>query len=221
MRRKFVFLLVIIIVISLIICQSTLFKSNINISENEAIMKKVIHEKYKILQSGVKFQYSVKNNLVKEKNRIADILELSKNEFIVNENGFYFNKKINKDDYLIKGSYINNNESFIEIELIKNNENDIENLKKKFEKVQNNLTSNEQYFSFIKGKLKLDNEDEKIRINNILEKKGVQNQEEINLHNGTTAIIEFKDKTKINYSLCNYNTGQYLIIGTPNIFITY
>ena len=47
--------------------------------------------------------------------------------------------------------------------------------------------------------------------------KGVQT---ININNGYAGIAKYKNE-KINFAINNYDTGSYLVIGTPIIFTTY
>ena len=43
----------------------------------------------------------------------------------------------------------------------------------------------------------------------------------LDLNNGYTGRGYCSDGEKINFAISNYNTGAYIIIGTPIIFATY
>ena len=45
--------------------------------------------------------------------------------------------------------------------------------------------------------------------------------EVLNIHNGSVGKAELYDGNKINMGFTKYDTGEYLIIGTPVIFVTY
>ena len=45
--------------------------------------------------------------------------------------------------------------------------------------------------------------------------------EEAEISNGKVLKAEFIDGSKINLGQINYDTGKYMIIGTPIIFVTY
>lgn len=52
-------------------------------------------------------------------------------------------------------------------------------------------------------------------------KGNVENKENIEISNGYVSKILLEDKTKVSLAHMKYNTGNYLIIGTPMIFVTY
>ena len=216
MRRNYICLLSIILFL-LIICQ------NVKAFDDSIFLQQLITCESSIVESGVKLQYEVANNFIKEKERIEKILNLDKN--IINKNddkSFLLKWENNEDKYLIKGNKINDNSSFIDIELISTKKtNNVKQLKNKLQKVQNNLTSEEKYFTFLKEKINIGLQDKKNSIYKLLKSKKIKNIEEIPIHNGITSIVHFNDDSKLNYSLCTYDTGNYLIVGTPIIFITY
>ena len=43
----------------------------------------------------------------------------------------------------------------------------------------------------------------------------------INIENGKVGRAFLKDNTRVNLGYVKYNTGEYIIIGTPVIFVTY
>ena len=156
MRRNYICLLSIILFL-LIICQ------NVKAFDDSIFLQQLITCESSIVESGVKLQYEVANNFIKEKERIEKIFNLDKN--IINKNddkSFMLKWENNEDKYLIKGNKINDNSSFIDIELISTKKtNNVKQLKNKLQKVQNNLTSEEKYFTFVKEKINIGLQDKK------------------------------------------------------------
>ena len=80
-----------------------------------------------------------------------------------------------------------------------------------------------KYYKYMKGKLRNKKIDESLeKINSTLKKQGFDSIESLEIENGYTSIAVFnddllKDKMKINYSLCSYETCTYIFIGTPII----
>ena len=73
-----------------------------------------------------------------------------------------------------------------------------------------------KYFDFIKLKIIEEEKDETKEIIKIIVDK-----EFLEVENGIIGKGILKDNTKINIGYMQYDTGEYLIIGTPVIFITY
>lgn len=51
--------------------------------------------------------------------------------------------------------------------------------------------------------------------------KSMEKLNEIEIYNGKIFNIELINKTKVNLAYMTYDTGNYVIIGTPMIFVTY
>ncbi|MEG1870859.1 MAG: hypothetical protein RR192_02545, partial [Peptostreptococcaceae bacterium] len=113
-----------------------------------------------------------------------------------------------------------NNETMVEIAVINNNPL-MESLllKRNLEKLLNNNSTKEKYFSYVKGKIELQSY-EKIEetIMNSIKKDTL---EVLNIHNGYSATAEFRDNQRVNMGYMEYDSGRQIIIGTPIIFVTY
>lgn len=86
------------------------------------------------------------------------------------------------------------------------------------QEIRSNNFIDERYFSFIKGKLKVEDKNIFEDIENKLKIKVSKN---LNISNGSIAKATMMDGTNINIGQITYDTGSYLIIGTPIIFVTY
>lgn len=171
----------------------------------------LIRKNYKIVEQGIKIQYFDENM---DRDYLKNSLCLKDNFKIYGDNFYYFNEN-NTFSIEIKGI-----DKFIEIE-IKNCDNSIsieeieENSKKILDK-----NKNLKVFTYIKGKVNdihsLEN------ISSYLEKTFKNQYEKINLSNGETGVIKFDKNIEYNYSLVSYGKDDnYIIVGSPVIFITY
>ncbi|WP_315116584.1 YwmB family TATA-box binding protein [uncultured Clostridium sp.] len=87
------------------------------------------------------------------------------------------------------------------------------------------------YFKYIKARLHTnDLMDKNNKIMALLKRNNAQNIESIKIHNGYSTIAYTKQFDHItiggkfvdlNYALCSYYSGNYLIIGTPEILVSY
>lgn len=168
------------------------------------------------IENGVRVEYSTKKNINKEydfiKNKFIEIfgenIKLTNNNIEYNDDlkevkAVFWSKN---DTSYIRIDYFNNNEN-IEVLEIRNILAEIINIKK--EKVK--------YFDFIKLKII---EGEKDETKEII-KNYIVDKEFLEVENGIIGKGILKDNTKINIGYMQYDTGEYLIIGTPVIFITY
>ena len=96
--------------------------------------------------------------------------------------------------------------------------NSEEELKKLSQKIRNDNFINERYFSFIKGKL---NTQDKNLIDDLEKNLNIKVNEYLDINTGCVAEATFDDNQHINIGQIKYDTGSYLIIGTPIIFVTY
>ncbi|MBU3143131.1 YwmB family TATA-box binding protein [Clostridium sp. CF012] len=132
-----------------------------------------------------------------------------------------------------------NNEDVITINISEiDNENGLESLKDIVTKSIGNRGENIKYFQYLKAKMpeistNVVNEDiygVNERIIKILKYHGTDNIETVSINNGLSTIAYTKkygskvNNNKLidfNYAVCNYSSGRYIIIGTPEIITTY
>lgn len=113
------------------------------------------------------------------------------------------------------------------------NTNELEKLKKKVQNSINtiNESSKNKFFCYVKSKI---NENDLSLLNKevmeYLKQKGAKNLQSIKLDNGYSTICDTGMYNYIqangnlidfNYSICKYDSGNYLIIGTPQIILDY
>ena len=172
---------------------------------------------YDFVQNGIKLEYTVDEKLCKEYLRIKQFFE--ENNFLVlsTENNNITAESENID-YSINICEYND---LIKVQVILIN-NDVskseEELKKLSQKIRNDNFINERYFSFIKGKL---NTQDKNLIDDLEKNLNIKVNEYLDINNGCVAEATFEDNQHINIGQIKYDTGSYLMIGTPIIFVTY
>ncbi|MBZ9633008.1 YwmB family TATA-box binding protein [Clostridium sp. FP1] len=239
MKRKSIALLC--IVLCRIILQINVISSNAQEKVN-LFDEILVQTKSKTVEYGLKASFktgedqkTVCNYLIK--NLQFDNSEIKSNKY-ENEDSYC----INFSNENIKG-YIealkHNNENVITISISKiDNENGLESLKNKISHAIPSRGENIQYFQYLKAKILESNISElnedtyavNKRIIKILKSHGTCNIETVNINNGLSTIAYTKqygsmvNNNKLidfNYAVCNYSSGRYIIIGTPEIITTY
>lgn len=160
-------------------------------------------------ENGVKIQYNIKSSLDKEIERIKKVY-IKENKIEETEDNSHF--------YIVGDKNIEVNlwceDGIVFVEAISiNNDKDIDtiSLKNNLKKLQNQKTNSVKYFEYYKG-----------RLNSINSLKEVKEEEGfIKVHNGYVGNYELKSGSKISYGIMEYDTGVYVIVGTPIIFTTY
>lgn len=168
------------------------------------------------IENGVRVEYSTKKNINKE-------YDFIKNKFIetFGENIKLTNNSIEYNDDLkeVKAVFWSKNDtSYIRIDYFNNNENiEVLEIRNILAEIINIKKEKVKYFDFIKLKII---EGEKDETKEII-KNYIVDKEFLEVENGIIGKGILKDNTKINIGYMQYDTGEYLIIGTPVIFVTY
>lgn len=174
----------------------------------KSIEKEVVKETT-FKENGVKIQYNIKSSLDKEIERIKRIyIKENKIEETEDNNHFY----IVGDKNIEINLWCEDGIVFVEAISI-NNDKDIDtiSLKNNLKKLQNKKTNSVKYFEYYKG-----------RLNSINGLKEIKEEEGFTkVHNGYVGNYELKSGSKISYGIMEYDTGVYVIVGTPIIFTTY
>lgn len=175
----------------------------------------ILIQNYDFVQNGVKFEYIINTGIDEEKNRIIDLLTnypVSDME-VVGDNIVCIGDTLNYNISLIHGE-----NTKVEIVII-NNSKDVKSteLRQAVEKVKNDKCIDDRIYYFSKVKIG----EEKNILPFILDGINEDTIEEVEISNGKVLKAEFIDGSKINLGQINYDTGKYLIIGTPIIFVTY
>lgn len=176
-----------------------------------------ILDEYEFVESGMKLEYTVKSQINDEYIRIEEILK-KKNDLLTCKDEKYISLKDEKINYSVN---IYNYGDLTKVEVIViNKDSSISNvdLRLLLQEIRNDNFIDERYFSFIKGKI---NTNDKNVFDNIAKELQIQVNDRLELNNGYIAKATMKDKSDINIGQINYDTGSYLIIGTPIIFVTY
>jgi hypothetical protein len=190
-----------------------------NAKNSFSILEKNVTNISEFQENGAKLQYKTSDSIEKEIFRIKEYLnyningsyrEINKNQFeIINEN-FNTNIKMWSEDKY----------TYVEITLInKDAKYTTEDLKNILQKLENKKSENKQYFFYYEGKER--EPDNNYYINKLANENNIQKINLLNINNGYTGTGYLSNGDKINFALTKYNTGSYIIIGTPIIFATY
>lgn len=136
----------------------------------------------------------------------------------------------NTNGYIETIRYENHN--VITVNIVKeDSENNMEDLKTKLQECLKDKKINAKYFQYLKAKAaSKDIEDINNKILTLLKSHRAANVNTINLENGysTTAYTKQYDSIQsdskmidFNYAVCKYSSGSYVIIGTPELIVTY
>lgn len=208
----FVFLLI----FSLLIINGKEYKCETNDNSFQKVERYLLNE-YDFEQNGIKLEYTTKSSLNKELERIEDIFKL-KDDLVISKGENYISAKSKNINYSVN-MYKYNYNLKVEI-IILNNNRDIlqDDLKNMAEEIQGINFIDERYFLFIKGKINNNSTDAIGLIENSLQ---LDINECLKINNGYIAKATIYDDIEVNIGQINYDTGSYLIIGTPIIFVTY
>ncbi|SFU78735.1 hypothetical protein SAMN04487886_116112 [Clostridium sp. DSM 8431] len=167
------------------------------------------------IEKGVKVTYKSALKKEEEIKRVKKILEKKNNKEIVVSNDViniwtgFGNVRAN--------FYSKNNVTIVDFAIIENNKNySILKLMKELTKLQGKNVYDIRYFQYIKEKINNIN-DTLVEINKLPE---IKNIDTLDIHNGYVGEGKFNNGERVNIALNNYDTGNYLIIGTPVIFTT-
>jgi hypothetical protein len=206
-----------IIAFSLLIIDTVPVKSE-SILNNFYFLEDEVVNTGDFVENGVRVEYSSKNSLENEllivKNNLRNLF---KEDIYIDENNILFSDDQREIKVL---AWKDEKETKVQITYINNRkECTINQIKKEIEQIQYFAAENIKYFDFIKVKII---EEQKQNLLDIL-KSNIKEKtlEELNIVNGKIGKGKLKDGNKINFSFMTYDTGEYLILGTPVIFITY
>lgn len=175
-----------------------------------------LSEDYIFEENGVRSVYRVnakKSDVIKD---VEKILQVNLNEE-VHEDNDEINIRTSSEDLNLK-FFSNNDDTIVYFTIINyNKEITISKLMKELTKLQGKNVFDIRYFQYIKGKI--NNIDGKL--NKIKNLHQINKVDTLDIHNGYVGMAYFKDGHRVNIALNSYDTGNYLIIGTPVIFTTY
>lgn len=239
MKRKSIALLC--IVLSIIILQINIRLTNAR-EEVNLFDEILLQTKSKTVEFGLTASFKTIEEPKEVCNYLVNALELNSKEIKLNWSE-------NENSYCIGFSgedvqgYIEalryNDEEIIKINISKmGNENGLVPLKNKVSDVIGYRGKDMKYYQYLKAKMQDINTNvcmESIdatnqRIIRILKYNGSKNIETVDISNGLSTVAYTKkyqaevNNNKLidfNYAVCNYSSGRYIIIGTPEIITTY
>ena len=180
-------------------------------------VERYILNEYEFIENGIKLEYIVKADINYEFKRINEIFK-SKNDLIVTTSELCISAKGKNINYNVN---IYNYNGLTKVEVIAINKDKTlsqKNLELLVQEIRNSNFIDERYFSFINGKIETE---EKNIFEDVENKLKIKINEKLDISNGSVAKATMIDSTNINIGQITYDTGSYLIIGTPIIFVTY
>lgn len=176
-----------------------------------------IASKSDFCENGVKLQYSTLKEKDDEIKRILEIVQVIVNNgnIVVSESEIGYVDDLTELKALV---WQEDEKVFVEVTLInKNPSKDIQFIKKEIEKLQEEHLKNIRYFEYYKGKIKTSDEG----VDGLKLCSNIKNLDIISIKNGYTGTGNMINGKKVSVALIKYNTGNYVVIGTPTIFATY
>jgi len=246
MKRKGITLLCIVLSFIILQINVKLTSAQEKVNLFDAIL---LQTKAKIVEYGLKTTFTTTEDSEQVCNYLIESLELNSKEIKLNssedENSYCIEfSGVNIQGYIEGLKYSNkalkhDNENNITINISKiGKENGLVSLKNKVRDSIGNRGKDIKYFQYIKARI--GDISAKAGIENIygvndgiiklLNLRGAENIETVNLNNGLSTIAytkKYDEKVTnnklidFNYAICNYSSGRYIIIGTPEIIITY
>lgn len=207
MGFKSFFIYIIVFSINLSNFSATNFLNNISYNDLElGIMSET-----KFAENGVKLQYNVQTSKSQELDRVLGVFNNKYNiKYITDKYHFYIEGKYNIEFKLWEEDGLTFVEGFI---INENKEISTNNLREELSKVLGDEVTSPKYFKYYKGEIINDNN---LNLENISLKDNL-----LKVQNGYVGKGTLKNKERFSYGIMEYNTGTYIIIGTPIIFTTY
>lgn len=180
-------------------------------------IEEVILKDYEFVENGTKLQYETSISVEEEYKRILLLLGQNNQLKIIQQEN-YIKATMEKIEYNI---HIYKSYDSTRVDMIAINQKEdttVEEIKQILQKLRSNNYLDERYFFYVKGRLKINQENLPLDINKELKIDTINTLE---INNGIITKAVMKDEEEVNIGQINYDTGSYLIIGTPMIFITY
>ncbi len=205
-----------LLIFSLLIINGKEYKCEAKKDSFNEVERYVLNE-YEFIQNGIKLEYTIKSDIKDEIDRINKIFQ-SKSNLTVTKSGNFISAKSEDINYSVN---VYNYNEFTKVEVIVINSDKTLSesyLKLLAEEIRSSNFINQRYFSFIKGKIKTD---DKNIFKDLENKLKIRFSKNLDISNGSIAKATMIDGTDLNIGQITYDTGSYLIIGTPIIFVTY
>lgn len=185
--------------------------------ESFSVIENRMSEEFHIVENGVKFQYFTNLSEKQENERIENCIVNKYGVDVVKKGN---NIKVESENVKLDISiYSIDDKTKVEIILI-NMDSSIktETLVDIAKEIRSNEYTGTRIFQFVKYRTEYSAESIP---KSIIENSKQDTIRSLEINNGKVSNIVMNDDKSINVAQVNYNSGSYLIIGTPTIFITY
>ena len=185
--------------------------------ESFSVIENRMSEEFHIVENGVKFQYFTNSSENQENERIENCIINKYGVDVVKKGN---NIKVESENVKLDISiYSIDDKTKVEIILI-NMDSSIktETLVDIAKEIRSNEYTGTRIFQFVKYRTEYSAESIP---KSIIENSKQDTIRSLEINNGKVSNIVMNDDKSINVAQVNYNSGSYLIIGTPTIFITY
>ena len=228
-RLKKVYIFLLILVFS-----SFMYGDKCKASKNSDIFNELLKiTGNQIVEIGLKAEYKTNNDGEDECRNLLSNLDLNVNSNVLINNNQNFCVEFTKENF---SGYIESmsdqGDNVIVIDITKKTkENDLNDIEKKVRVAVESENVKMKFFKYVKAKLE---EHDLANINEKLLKEikaeGACNVDSLRISNGYSTVLntnkfdpEITDGKLIdlNYILCNYSSGDYILIGTPEIIASY
>lgn len=203
--------------------------------ENQGLIDRILlTSEGKTVEYGIKALYRIEGDGEKECNNLIKNLNILKKQDVkILKSKDTYCLEFNKDSgegYI--ESIIIDNHNYVVINITeKNSKNNLDSLKSKVNDIIGPNRTGVKYFQYIKAKLPNSNLSKiNSRIVDLLKKENAENIDTVKLENGFSTVAYTKKYElmksngkfmDLNYSLCSYSSGDYLILGTPVLVTIY
>ena len=185
--------------------------------ESFSVIESRMSEEFHIVENGVKFQYFTNLSEKQENERIENCIVNKYGVDVVKKGN---NIKVENENFKLDISiYSIDDKTKVEIILI-NMDSSIktEILVDIAKEIRSNEYTGTRIIQFVKYRTEYSAESIP---KSIIENSKQDTIRSLEINNGKVSNIVMNDDKNINVAQVNYNSGSYLIIGTPTIFITY
>lgn len=222
-----------IIILVFLFILSLLNLNNLSFAKkNTSILNKIIESANgSIVEYGIRANFEIDENGEKYCLNLLKKLNLSDSNINISKDGKYYSVDFKSEavnGYIEYSDYDNHN--LVSLNIVRtNNENRLDELINTIDSAVNK--KDVKYFQYLKAKVpESDNEKLNNEIIKMLMIENTSNISTVKLKNGTSTVaytkqfIPIKDNGKLvdlNFAVCSYGAGTYLIIGTPIIIEAY
>jgi len=227
LKKTYIFLLIILF-------STLVYGDKCNALQNIDVFKELLKTtNNQVIEIGLKVEYKTNNNGESECRELLNNLNLNLNSNVLINNNKSFCVEFTKENF---SGYIESSLSegynVIVLAITKETkDNDLNDIEKNVRLVLKGENAKPRFFKYVKAKLE---EHDLATINQKLlkemESEGAYNIDSLKISNGYSTVAntnrfnpEISDGKliDINYVLCNYSTGDYILIGTPEIIASY